>query len=57
VVVAGDLPSQPPGLQARPVLLAELDRPSALVPVVHFVTGRLGMGKTMLAAAPARAKL
>ena len=56
-VVAGDIPSEPPGFQARAVLLAELDRASALVPVIHFVTGRPGVGKTMLTAAYARAKL
>ena len=56
-VVAGDLPSAPPGFQARAVLLAELDRATALVPVIHFVTGGPGVGKTMVAAAYARAKL
>ena len=56
-VVAGDIPPTPPGFQPRTALLAELDRPHALVPVVHFVTGRPGVGKTTLAAAYARAKL
>jgi hypothetical protein len=56
-VVAGDIPSEPPGFQARAVLLAELDRAHAIVPVIQFVTGRPGVGKTMLAAAYARAKL
>jgi hypothetical protein len=56
-VVAGDVPLEPPGYQPRTALLAELDRPHALVPAVHFVTGPPGVGKTTLAAAYARAKL
>jgi hypothetical protein len=56
-VVAGDVPLEPPGFQPRTDLLAELDRPHALVPAVHFVTGPPGVGKTTLAAAYARAKL
>jgi hypothetical protein len=56
-VVAGDIPVEPPGFQPRTALLAELDRAHALVPVVHFVTGSPGVGKTTLAAAYARAKL
>ncbi len=56
-IVVGDIPSEPPGFQPRAVLLAELDRAHALVPVIHFVTGGPGVGKTMMAAAYARAKL
>ena len=56
-IVAGDIPSEPPGFQQRAILLAELDRGSALVPVIHFVTGGPGVGKTVVAAAYARAKL
>jgi len=56
-VVVGDIPLEPPGFQPRIDLLAELDRARVQVPVVHVVTGRPGVGKTMLAAAYARAKL
>jgi len=56
-VVAGDVPLEPPGFQPRADLLAELDRTRAQVPAIRVVTGRPGVGKTMLAAAYARAKL
>jgi tetratricopeptide (TPR) repeat protein len=56
-VVAGDIPVEPSGFQPRADLLAELDRPRVRVPVIHVITGFPGAGKTMLAAAYARAKL
>jgi tetratricopeptide (TPR) repeat protein len=56
-VVVGDIPQEPPVYQPRAGLLAELDRPRVQVPVVLAVTGMPGAGKTVLAAAYARAKL
>ena len=56
-VVIGDIPGEPPGFQPRAELLAELDRASDGVPVIHPVTGMRGVGATQLAAAYARAKL
>ena len=56
-VVVGDIPIEPSGFQARAGLLAELDRASAQVSVIHSVTGLHGLGATQLAAAYARAKL
>ena len=56
-VVVGDIPMEPPGFQSRVGLLAELDRASAQVSVIHAVTGLHGLGTTQLAAAYARAKL
>jgi RNA polymerase sigma factor (sigma-70 family) len=56
-VVVGDIPMEPPCFRARVGLLAELDRPSARVSVIHPVTELHGLGATQLAAAYARAKL
>jgi tetratricopeptide (TPR) repeat protein len=57
VQVIGDIPREPPGFQARTELLAELDRASDGVPVIHPVKGMRGVGATQLAAAYARAKM
>ena len=56
-VVVGDIPMEPLGFQSRVGLLAELDRASARVSVIHARTGQHGLGTTQLAAAYARAKL
>jgi RNA polymerase sigma factor (sigma-70 family) len=56
-VVVGDIPMEPSCFRARAGLLAELDRASARVSVIHPVTGLHGLGTTQLAAAYARAKL
>ena len=56
-VVVGDIPMEPVGFQCRAGLLAEFDRASARVSVVHALTGLNGLGTTQLAAAYARAKL
>ena len=55
--VVGDIPMEPLGFQSRVGLLAELDRASARVSVIHARTGQHGLGTTQLAAAYARAKL
>ena len=55
--MVGDIPAEPPGFRPRAGLLAELDRASARVSVIHAVTGLHGLGATQLAAAYARAKL
>ena len=56
-VVVGDIPMEPSCFRSRPGLLAELDRASAHVSVIHAVTGWHGLGTTQLAAEYARAKL
>ena len=56
-VVVGDIPMEPSCFRARAGLLAELDRASTRVSVIHPVTGLHGLGATQLAAAYARAKL
>ena len=56
-VVVGDIPVEPSCFRSRADLLAELDRASAQVSVIHAVTGLHGLGATQLAAAYARAKL
>jgi RNA polymerase sigma factor (sigma-70 family) len=56
-VVVGDIPMEPPCFRARAGLLAELDRVSAHVSVIHAVAGLHGLGATQLAAAYARAKM
>ena len=56
-VVVGDIPMEPSCFQARADLLAQLDRASAKVSVIHSVAGVHGLGVTQLAAAYARAKL
>ena len=56
-VVVGDIPMEPLGFRSRAGLLAELDRASARVSVIHARTGLHGLGTTQLAAAYARAKL
>ena len=56
-VVVGDIPMEPSCFQPRAGLLAELDRASAQVSVIHPVAGRHGLGTTQLVAAYARAKL
>jgi tetratricopeptide (TPR) repeat protein len=55
-LVVGDIPAQRPGLQPRPVLLAQLNRPGQGPPAM-VLTGSRGAGKTELAAAYARARL
>ena len=57
VVVAGEIPQEPPGFQPRTDLLAVLDAPGPGPRVAHALTGMRGVGKTHLAAAYARAKL
>jgi RNA polymerase sigma factor (sigma-70 family) len=54
VVVVGDIPQEPSGLQVRPDLLAKLDQPGHRVQVLNGIPGA---GSTQLAAAYARAKL
>ena len=56
-VVVGDIPTEPSCFLPRAGLLAELDRTSAQVSVIHAATGLHGLGATQLAAAYARAKL
>jgi RNA polymerase sigma factor (sigma-70 family) len=56
-IVVGDIPMEPLGFQSRSGLLAEFDRASARVSVIHARTGQRGVGTTQLAAAYARAKL
>jgi RNA polymerase sigma factor (sigma-70 family) len=56
-VMVGDIPIEPPGFRPRADLLAELDRASARVSVIHPMTGLPGVGATQVAAAYARAKL
>ena len=56
-VVVGDIPMEPSCFRSRSPLLAELDRASAQVSVIHAATGLHGLGATQLAAAYARAKL
>ncbi len=56
-IVVGNVPQEPPGFQPRADLLAELDRASGRVSVIHAVTGMPGVGTTQLAAAYARARL
>jgi tetratricopeptide (TPR) repeat protein len=55
--VVGNIPSQRPGFQPRPNLLAQLNRPREGAPVVQVLIGTQGVGKTQLAAAYARARL
>jgi hypothetical protein len=56
-IVVGAIPLDPPAFQPRADLLAELDRASTRVAVIHAVTGLRGVGTTQLAASYARAKL
>ena len=56
-VVVGAIPMEPPCFRSRADLLAELDRASTQVSVIHAVTGLHGLGASQLAAAYARAKL
>ena len=53
-IVVGDIPRLPPGFQARPLLIRQLNQPGHSVSVL---TGVHGAGKSQLAAAYARAKL
>ena len=54
-LVVGNIPQQPPSFQPRPYLMGQLNRAIQVAPAV--LTGRRGTGKTLLAAAYARAKL
>jgi RNA polymerase sigma factor (sigma-70 family) len=56
-VVVGDIPMEPSCFQSRAGLLAQLDRASTQVSVIHAVTGLHGLGATQLAASYARAKV
>ena len=55
-IVVGHIPEEPPGYQPRHSLFAQLTRfaPDANTPVLIALTGMIGTGKTLLAAAYAR---
>ena len=55
--VVGDIPREPLVFQPRADLLAELGRAGHGEPVIRTVTGKVGVGKTQLAAGYARARL
>jgi tetratricopeptide (TPR) repeat protein len=56
-IVVGDIPQEPMAFQSRTALVLKLAQPQGAggVPVVQVLTGLLGVGKTHLAAAYARA--
>ena len=57
VVLAGEVPQEPPSFQPREDLLAVMRRSVLGMSVVQVVTGMRGVGKTQLAAAYARSRI
>ena len=57
VVLAGEVPQEPPSFQPREDLIAAVRRSAPRMAVVQVVTGMRGAGKTQLAAAYARFRI
>jgi tetratricopeptide (TPR) repeat protein len=57
VVLAGEVPQEPPSFQPRENLISEMRRSVPGMSVVQVVTGMRGVGKTQLAAAYARSRI